>query len=143
MPLNYSSINVSKVRSLTNRSRWKRRKIRFLQGALTVGFIAFVLGIVTLLAAFAFYSKDLPSPNKLTERSIEQSTKIYDRNGALLYDVYGDQNRTLVTLKDIPENLKNATVAIEDKNFYKHQGFDLEGYLRILESVLLRGNVIG
>lgn len=143
MALKYAAFNSPQFRSITKNSKWRKRKFRILQTVLTFGFIGFVVLVVGVIGAFAYYSKDLPSPNKLTERTIEQSTKIYDRNNELLYDVYGDQNRTLVTLKDVPDNVKNATIATEDKNFYKHQGFDLEGYLRIFESALLRGNVIG
>lgn len=143
MAFNYISPNALKIKSLQNKSKWRRRKIKLLQSLLTVGFIGFIALVVGVIGAFAYYSKDLPSPNKLTERTIEQATKIYDRSGELLYDVYGDQNRTLVSLKDIPPYLVNATIATEDKNFKKHQGFDIEGYLRIFENVLLRGNVIG
>ena len=54
-----------------------------------------------------------------------QTTKIYDRTGErLLYEIHGDKNRTLIKLEEIPEIVKNATIAIEDQQFYKHQGFN-------------------
>lgn len=76
------------------------------------------------------FLQDIPSPKELLFRSIPQTTKIYDRNGILLYQIYASQNRTLVALSDIPINLKQATIAIEDKDFYKHPGFDLVAIAR-------------
>jgi penicillin-binding protein 1A len=60
--------------------------------------------------------------------TLGQNTTIYDRYGHLLGVVAGQQNRTLVTSKQIPSVLKKATVAIEDKRFYQHHGID---YLRL------------
>ncbi|MBU3957025.1 transglycosylase domain-containing protein, partial [Patescibacteria group bacterium] len=95
-------------------------------------FIVFVgfIGLVLLTGGlFIFYAKDLPRPDKIVRRE-GFSTKIYDRNEELLYDVFADQRRTPVSLEQIPDHLKNATVAIEDKNFYKHGGFDPTGIFR-------------
>ena len=86
------------------------------------------------LIAFAFLiwiSRSLPSPNQLMDREIAQSTKIYDRTGeTVLYEIHGNEQRTMVNLEEIPENLKNATIAIEDKNFYHHKGVSLLAILR-------------
>lgn len=82
--------------------------------------------IVYLIGAVAWYSRSLPDPNKIIERNLEQSTKIYDREGkVVLYDVHGEKQRTLVKLEDIPDFVKWATLSAEDKNFYKHKGFNL------------------
>jgi len=88
-------------------------------------------GLILGVAVFIYVAKDLPNPNKLV-RQEGFSTKIYDRNGQLLYDVYANQRRTPVTLAEIPLNLRNATIAIEDKNFYHHQGFDFLGWARAI-----------
>jgi penicillin-binding protein 1C len=72
----------------------------------------------------------LPNPNLLTIRDIPVSTRIYDRSGTLLYQIYVDENRTMVGLSDLPKFLKDATIAIEDKNFYHHLGFDPTGIIR-------------
>ncbi|RJO60074.1 penicillin-binding protein [candidate division WS5 bacterium] len=82
------------------------------------------LGLMILLAAW--YAKDLPSPDKINSKLTEQSTQIFDRNGKILYEVHGNENRILVDYKEIPQSVKDATVAIEDKNFYKHHGFDVK-----------------
>ena len=89
------------------------------------------------VAAFAFYSKDLPSPDRLSVREQALSTKIFDRNGQILYDFYGEQNRTLVKLGDLPEYLIRATLAAEDSDFYTHRGFDIPGILRAFYNVLV------
>lgn len=79
--------------------------------------------ILVALLYISYLSRDLPNPNQLINREVAQSTKIYDRSGEhVLYEIHGDQKRTLVALNDIPDQVKQATIAIEDKNFYKHGG---------------------
>jgi len=95
----------------------------------------FVLGLVALAilvsAVFIYYAKDLPRPEKFTEKKFAQSTKIYDRTGdVLLYEVYGEEKRTVVSLDKIPEHLKQAVIATEDVNFYNHFGIDIKGIMR-------------
>ena len=94
--------------------------------------IIILLGVIALFALFAWLSRDLPNPNQLMDRQVAQSTKIYDRTGQnLLYEIHGDQARTLVQLQDIPNNVKWATIAIEDKNFYEEKsGFSMQAILR-------------
>ncbi len=102
-----------------------------------IGLVVFVIGIFGL---FFWYSRDLPTPGKLSASNLSQSTRIYDRNDILLYDIYSDQNRTYVTLDAIPKTLQQATIAIEDKDFYTNQGFSIIGYLRAIRNIaLLRG----
>src|SRR3989344_3586897 len=56
-----------------------------------------VFGFLFITILTAWISKDLPDPDKLTDRNIAQSTKIYDRTGThLLYEIFGDEKRTLV-----------------------------------------------
>src|SRR3989344_1586372 len=94
-----------------------------------IGFF-FSTCFVFIPAVLVIFLQDIPSPKELLFRQIPQTTKIYDRNGILLYQVYASQNRTLVTLSDIPVSLKQATISIEDKDFYKHPGFDLVAIAR-------------
>jgi penicillin-binding protein 1A len=70
---------------------------------------AFLLGFV----AFVYFSRDLPAPGQI-KRSSGFSTTFYDRDGKVLFEMFEDKNRIPVTIKDIPQNLKDATVAIED-----------------------------
>lgn len=105
--------------------------------------ILMVLGVIGMFIAFAFFARDLPSPNTIKDRSIAQSTKIFDRNGELLYNVYGDENRVLITLDKIPKACREGTIAIEDKDFYKHKGFAIDGYLRIVQTLITERKLIG
>jgi 1A family penicillin-binding protein len=107
-------------------------------------FSFFALFVLLLLAAFsfAFFAKDLPQPDKVVRRE-GFSTKIYDRNGELLYDIYQGQKRTPVDLSEIPQHLRNATIAVEDKNFYKHEGFDLTGIFRALYNIIVHHRLQG
>lgn len=84
----------------------------------------------------------LPSPEKIVRRE-GFSTKIFDREGKLLYDIYDDKRRTPVKLEEIPPQLRQATISIEDKNFYKHSGFDFFGTIRGLSRVVTRGRAQG
>lgn len=74
----------------------------------------------------------LPNPTFLTLRDIPATSKIYDRTGKLLYEIYADENRTPVKLSEIPKIVKDATIAIEDSGFLSHQGISLRGSLRAL-----------
>ncbi len=97
-------------------------------------------------SVFLFYSqilKDLPSPDRLISRNQIVSTKIYDRSGKLLYKIYRNQNRTLVKLEDIPLFLRQATIAIEDAEFYNHHGLSLKGILRASRKILQTGKIEG
>lgn len=100
------------------------------------GFLIFFL-IFGAISLFLYYAKDLPRPEIFAERELSQSTKIYDRSGQiLLYEIYGEEKRTWVPLKDIPEFLKQAVISAEDSNFYHHFGVDLKGIARaILEDL--------
>ncbi len=110
---------------------------------LALGFVFLViLGIISFFGLFAWYSRDLPKPGQVVRRE-GFSTKIYDRKGALLYDLFDTERRNPILIKDVPENLKHATVAIEDKDFYKHSGFDYLTLLRIPYNVIAKQRVVG
>ncbi|HUD09558.1 MAG TPA: transglycosylase domain-containing protein [Patescibacteria group bacterium] len=96
--------------------------------------------IILMFVLFLWYGRDLPTPGKLIAAQTNQSSGIYDRNGALLYSVYQNQNRLYVNLADIPKYVKEGTISVEDRNFYTNSGFSITGYLRAaLNIVLLRG----
>ncbi len=84
----------------------------------------------------------LPSPDKVIRRE-GFSTKILDRNGKSLYDIFENERRTPIKIEDMPLYLKQATIAIEDKNFYTHNGFDILGTLRGLSRFFTRGYAQG
>jgi membrane carboxypeptidase/penicillin-binding protein len=91
--------------------------------------------LVCLAASLLFYFyilSDLPSPRLLTDSPPSLTTRIYDRNGILLYQIYKDENRTLIKLGDLPKHMIDATLAAEDKDFYGHHGISLTGIVRAL-----------
>ncbi len=110
---------------------------------------SFVTGVaVTVLFLLLPYNayqwlKALPNPQLLSKRDMEVTTKIYDRNGALLYEIYADQNRTPIPLSEIPETVKEATIAIEDRDFYRHSGFSIRGILRATREIALNNRIQG
>ena len=89
-----------------------------------------LLGFIVFGLFFAYYSFSLPDPNKLADRIVPESTKIFDRNGKLLYEIHGEAKRTLVKLGDVPTIVKQATIAVEDRNFYNHGGISFTGIVR-------------
>lgn len=89
-----------------------------------------VLGVLCVLAIYLFVLRDLPSPTKLGSTSLPQSTQIYDRNDTLLYTIYAQKNQTFLPLSEIPKFVQQATIAVEDKDFYRHGAIDLRGITR-------------
>ena len=95
--------------------------------------IIFLGGFLLILVLFIYYTWDLPQPEKFTETPFIQSTKIYDRTGkVLLYDIYGEEKREIVSFDKISTNLKNSVISSEDARFYQHGGIDFEGILRAI-----------
>src|SRR3989338_8571678 len=82
-----------------------------------------VAGFLFSVVLFAWANHNLPDPDKLNDRRVAQSTKIYDRTGEhLLYEIFAEQKRTLVELEEVPKPLINGVVATEDTAFYEHRG---------------------
>ncbi len=115
-----------------------RSKLKYLAAGIVISLIFFFLPATILI-----FLQDLPNPNELTLRQIPQTTKIFDKNGILLVQIYASQNRTLIPLSDIPNHLQEATLAIEDKNFYKHPGFDIPSIIRAIRVNLSGGKIQG
>lgn len=133
---------VSFVRTLINGLLWIRRttkrprsvKIywRVVAGAAAFTTVILVVGLgSTQLYTRVF--KGLPHPHTLSSRQVAATTKIFDRNGQLLYKIYDTQNRTPVALSQIPQYMVQATLAVEDRHFYTHTGLSLKGILRALQ----------
>jgi len=108
--------------------KWlKKQRKKILKAFL--GGVLFLILIIFLL--FFYYGKDLPRPEKFTERKLSQSTKIYDREGkTLLYEIFKEEKREYVSLDLIPEYLKWAIITAEDATFYQHLGLDFKAILR-------------
>jgi len=115
--------NVSKSGLLRNLNKF--RKSKFIKVQLIVLGIA---GIIALIFFYKFILKGLPNPRGLKDyKVIPISSKIYDRNGELLYEIYKKQNRTPVRLNSLPDYVWQSTIAIEDADFFKHGGISIIG----------------
>src|SRR6266576_6885662 len=98
----------------------KIRKSSFKKKTLFYGILPLVLIAVILVVFYWLVLKDLPSPTGLSNTTASYSSQIYDRNGKLLYTLYGNRNHTFVPLSKIPKYMQDATIAIEDRSFYQH-----------------------
>ncbi|MCC7356209.1 MAG: PBP1A family penicillin-binding protein [Candidatus Doudnabacteria bacterium] len=96
------------------------KKIFYYSSAVLAGFsiVAFV--------QVRDYVRSLPDTSILVHGTIPASSKIFDRNGELLYEIHGEYKRSPVELEEINQNLIDATIAIEDKSFYNHHGLSIE-----------------
>jgi 1A family penicillin-binding protein len=109
---------------------------------LILGFAAGVIVAAGIL--FWVSTLEIPDLSAFEERRILQSTKIYDRTGEiLLYDLHQDVKRTIVPFENISRHLKNATVAIEDDNFYNHSGIEITSIIRAVVANFQQGDLLG
>src|SRR3989344_3795673 len=97
-----------------------------------------------LAVGFFFYTvRNLPDAEEITQRSVIESTKIYDRTGeVLLYEIHGEEKRTVIPFEDIPDFVKQATISVEDNAFYSHPAFDWRGIVRSIFTDIIRGGVV-
>jgi len=123
-----------------------RKKLPFNLGktAIVVGALAIGFGGIVSLIFLGWIARDLPNPNRIIDRSIALSTKIYDRTGEeLLYDVHGSEKRTFISLTEIPKHLLNATLTAEDRKFYEHGGISFTGIIRSAIKNIFTGSKVG
>lgn len=105
--------------------------------------VAVTLVTLSIWQSYVFV-KELPSPYSIGKINYPQSTHIYDRNGKLLYEIYKSQNRTPVALSQLPTDLIEATIAIEDKDFYRHNGIaPISGILRAVKETVINKSLQG
>src|SRR3989344_1528128 len=114
-----------------------------------IHFRSFLFGILVSLFFISVantynFVKNLPSPTNIGKTNYSLSTHILDRNQKLLYDIYRDQNRTPVKIDTLPKYVYDASIAIEDKDFFKHNGISpIGGIIRALKENLTTGNLQG
>lgn len=91
----------------------------------------FVSGTIVFLSYFIYLQRTIPDPESIITRKVGESTKIYDSTGeVLLYDIHGEEKRTIIPWEQIPSSIKYATLASEDSDFYGHRGVDFRGVAR-------------
>ena len=99
-------------------------------------------GVIAVAANTVLTLRRLPAPEELFARRVIQSTKIYDRTGAvLLFEFHGEERRTVIPLEEVPAAVKNATVAAEDANFWRHGGVDVKGIVRAVVKDIAAGGL--
>jgi len=109
---------------------------------LIFGFAAFIILFSGLLLWIS--TLEIPDLSAFDERRVLQSTKIYDRTGeVVLYDLNSDVRRTVIPFEEMSRNIKNATVAIEDDQFYNHFGIDIRAIIRAAVSNFRDGDLLG
>lgn len=102
----------------------------------------FLIFCLLVIGLFFYFTYDLPRPESFAEKQFTQSTKIYDRTGeVLLYDIYGEEKREIITFDKISQDLKNAILTSEDNDFYKHKGIDIKAIIRSLIVDLKTGSL--
>ncbi len=129
-------------RQLRRRFGTPHNRLKTLSTLATFAFFAVIAGVLFVAGLFAWYAKDLPSPDKVS-RVEGLSTVVLDRNGETVYDIYENENRIPVKFEDMPKALKEATIAVEDKEFYKHKGLSTTGLLRAMINIFVFRNIQG
>lgn len=107
-------------------------------------FSAMIAGLlVGVLAIYILYRQLAPDIGSLHLGNIAQTSRIYDRSGQhILYELYNEENRTIVGYEDIPDILRFTTIAAEDERFYKHSGVDFIAILRSIKKNIEGGATI-
>ncbi len=130
-------VSFKDLKAVSKKNKWKFFGI--LAAYFCLALFIFVLGV------FVYFYKDLPSPGKMNTRFIAESTKIYDRTGQhILYEVHGEEKRTIIPFDNIPESVRYATISLEDQDFYSHHGIKISSIIRsALKDILKRSAAQG
>lgn len=138
---------IKRVKITWSKKRWYIPKINiwhWRQVRVNIGWLAILAGVLGLVTIFyILILRDLPAPTELVTRDQAISTKIYDRHGRLLYKIYKNENRSIVALDELPKNLVDATIAIEDSDFYEHNGISWRGIGRAIKRNVLNNQMEG
>jgi 1A family penicillin-binding protein len=113
----------------------------FVRVALTLFLLGGTAAGITGCVLYNQIADTLPDPSKPL-RGFDQTTQVVDRNGALIADLFAEQNRTNVPLKDIPPIVRQAVIATEDERYYEHAGLDFIGMLRALVTDIKAGDTV-
>jgi len=116
--------------SIKTRTQTKKGKVLFVIGLLVIGILV-------------YFFWGMPLPTKLTSSQPAISTKLFDRNGKLIYEIFAQKKRSPIPLSDIPQSIKDATIAVEDKDFYRHGGFSIRGITRAAYNIFFKDKLQG
>ncbi|MBI3397032.1 penicillin-binding protein, partial [Candidatus Woesebacteria bacterium] len=107
------------------------------------GKIKILLLVLILIVASAWTFWGIPLPTQLTSQELAVSSKLFDRNGKLIYEFYTKERRTPIKIDDLPEYVWQSTVSIEDKDFFHHYGFSPTGIARAMLSIIFQKKLEG
>lgn len=134
--LQWFFLNKQKLEQSSRKKRgWLKITLYILLGLFLITGVAGTVFMIRILS-------DIPDVHTIENLQIAQSTVILDRNGNELYKIHGEENRKYIPLSEIAENARQGTIAIEDKDFYKHPGFDVTGIARALWRKATRGGTL-
>lgn len=105
----------------------------------------FAVGMLFVSGGLVWASTlSIPDIAAFTTRKVAESTKIYDRTGKVtLYDVHGEYRRTVIDGDQMSQHIRNATISIEDEEFYTHPGIDFSAIVRAVLTNIKNGNILG
>lgn len=126
-------IVMTRKRGFFTSKKWVKEVIVLL---LAIGLFIGGIGVIWIA------NLKMPDISAFSQRKIAQSTKIFDRTGQiLLYDIHENTKRTIIPFADISINIKNATIAIEDNEFYQHKGIKPTAIIRAIIADLIPGGL--
>ena len=96
------------------------------------GAIAASAGVVIVFAVCYFYSKQLPDIDSISTYIPAETTKIYSADGVIIAELHQEENRIRIPIDQISDVLKETVIAMEDTDFYKHNGINIKGIMRAL-----------
>ncbi len=126
------SAEPKKVTKAIKKKYWKYSNgfLKPLYLALKIVVALLMFFAISLVGLFLVFGRDLPDVSELKTMDFSETTVIYDREGNILYRIFNEENRKYVPLSQISDDAVQSTLAIEDKNFYNHPGFDALGIIR-------------
>ena len=131
----FPSLRLNLPKKVKKINKWDWKKIG------KIAAIIFGIGVLFVAGVFAYFAKDLPGPGKVNERFLIESTKIYDRTGEqILYEIHGEEKRTVIPFSEMPDTIKYATIALEDQDFYHHHGIKITSIIRSALKDVFRGS---
>ncbi len=126
----FPEAEVPKISSLLQPTPAPRRRLHFPAFRPGKKILLALSAVFLALCGYLFW--DLPNPMELTTHPADASTRLFDRNGTLIYEIFSDERRIPIELSSLPKHAWQATLAAEDKDFYQHRGFSLTGYIRAI-----------
>lgn len=139
-----------KLKTTKKKKKRKKKKVKKVINSPMKGNLKmFVLGIIFTFTFIIIpikvhqWFRELPSPELLSLKKVPQPTRILDKKERLLYEIYVDRRYEAVTLDKIPKHVINATIAVEDDNFYKHFGFNIASMIRAAKETLFTNELQG